>query len=654
VFAAERSLAAARETAERLGLDADAGIRVRITGYPALNQEEMAGLAKDTSLAGALSFLLVIAMLSFAFRSWRFVLAAALTLIAGIVWAAAFSAATIRVLNPISITFGILVIGLGIDFMIHLGMHIVDEIASGATVEHAIAGATSETGAPLVLCALTTGVGFLAFVPTDFRGVSDLGLAAAGGMVSTLILTLTLFPALIRLFNDPRSITRLARRVPTVALRIPPPRRPVAVVAAAATLGVAALALLPKVDLNTNVISIRNQQAESVQIFKELLEKRATTPWFLDALTPSLEAAEAIAEQLRALPTVDAVATIADFVPEAQAEKVEILGDIAMMLGLPPAALRTRVDPELQRRALEALHAHLTGEPLGTDHPLAANVRALEATLAEFLALNGGDGAARTRRLGDVLLDPIPDQIERLRANLDVHPITRNDLPSGLVERMLSADGHARIQAYPTNDLWSHDAMVEFVESIREIWPEITGLPVNLVESARATWRSLRGALLLATVAIAVLIFALWRNLRDTAIVICPLLLAVLLTVVSTVVLPISLNFGSVIVLPLLLGIGVDSGIHLVERARVIGPDAGDLLDSTTARAVLFSGFTTVASFGTLMISAHVGTASLGMLLVVGMAWTLAANLVLLPSLLTLLGTGGTRTEARDSAGARR
>jgi hypothetical protein len=242
----------------------------------------------------------------------------------------------------------------------------------------------------------------------------------------------------------------------------------------------------------------------------------------------------------------------------------------------------------------------------------------------------------RVGDLADLLLDPIPDQISRLQANLDVEPITRADLPRGLVERMLSADGHARIQAYPSEDLWDHDAMVEFVESIPVIWPEITGLPVNLVESARATWQSLRLALLWATLAISVLLLALWRSVSSAVIVLFPLLLAVLLTQVTTVIAPISFNYATVIVLPLLLGIGVDSGIHLVERADQVKDDPHALLDSTTARAVLFSGLTTIASFGTLIISSHRGVSSLGMLLVVGMLWTLAANLILLPAILAM------------------
>jgi hopanoid biosynthesis associated RND transporter like protein HpnN len=636
VFAAERAIDAVHETARRVGLVPENGVLVRVTGYPALNYEEMMGLARDTGVAGALSFVLVVLLLSGAFRSGRLVLAAALTLIAGLIWAAAFSAVAVGELNPVSITFGVLVIGLGIDFMIHLGMHFVDGVRAGKPVAVALDRAVSDTGTAIVLCAGTTSVGFLAFVPTDFRGISDLGLAAVGGILSILLLTLTFFPALIRLLLTSQACGRLQAHGPARGIRLWRARRPAVVVTVAAVVGLLALPLVRQVDLDTNVISFRNQKTESVQAFKALLTSQATTPWFLDALVPSLDRAVELAEQMRELPEVDKVVTLADLVPDDQEEKLEILADVSMMLGLPATTTRRRTSVAEQIAALRELRAFLATGPAEADTPLADSIEQLGASLDAFLAVAGRDDGRAMRQLADVLLDPVPDQLDRLRANLAVERVTRDDLPPDLVSRMLSTDGHARIQVYPSVDLWDHEAMVGFVEAIRPIWGDITGLPVNLVESARATWSSLRGALVGATAAITVLLLALWRRVGVTMLVLGPLLLAVLLTQVSTIVLPVSFNFANVIVLPLLLGIGVDSGIHLVERAERLGGTSAALLETTTARAVLFSALTTMASFGTLTVSAHRGVSSLGLLLVVGMIWTLAANLVLLPALLAL------------------
>jgi len=644
VLGAERSIDAVRATVARLGIEHDLGVTVRITGYPALNHEEMIGLAGDTALAGTLSFLLVVLVLARAFRSLRLVAAAAITLAVGLVWAAAFSAATVKELNPLSITFGVLVLGLGIDFMIHLGMHFVDEIAEGHSVEDGLTRATRETGAALVLCAVTTSVGFLAFFPTDYRGISDLGLAAAGGLVAMLLHTLTLFPALVQLLLVPSAREALAARGPAAGIRIPNARYPAAVCVGAVALALGAVALLPRVDLDTNVISFRNPDTESVRTFNDLLESDTTTPWYLDALTPSLEGAVDLAEQIRELPQVDQVVTLADFVPDEQADKIDLLADVGMFLALPDEVVRNEVPPEQQLAALRGLRDFLATEPVDAASPLGESIAGLRRAL-DALVEDGGDPSG-AGELATILLDPLPEQFARLRANLEVGVITRASLPSGLQSRMLAADGHARMQVYPREDLADHEAMVDFVEAVRPIWGRITGLPVNLVESARATWASLREAMLWAGAAITLLLLVLWRRIGDTLITLAPLLLAVLLAQVSTVLFPVAFNFVNVIVLPLLLGIGVDSGIHLVHRFRELGGDTTKLLDSTTARAVTFSAITTVASFGTLWISGHRGVSSLGILLVIGMVYTLAANLVLLPALLELRSRWQARREA--------
>lgn len=637
VLAAERSIEVVRETARALSLDPTHGVRVRVTGYPALNHEEMLGLTADTALAGSLSLVLVVVVLTCAFRSPRMVLAAAVTLVIGLLWSAAFAGATVVELNPLSIAFGVLVIGLGVDYLIHLGMHFAERARAGETVPEALSGAVSDTGSALMLCCATTTVGFLAFVPTDYRGVSDLGLAASGGLIAVLFQSFTTFPALIRLQFGGGPAARLAGVGPRRRFSVPALGQPWAVVAIAGALGCGALALLPSVHLDANVIRLRNPRTESVQAFEDLLGSKDATPWYINALTPSRAEAERVARAARELTEVDRVYTLTEFVPDEQPDKLEILADVNLMLDLSTVAPRRAVPADEQIVALTELAVFLEGEAKNVaGGVLAPSMEQLGVAIESFLGRLGPNPEVPLELLQALLLDPLPAQVERLRQNLAVQPISETDLPSGLVARMESRDGHARVQVYPSGDLSNHTEMVRFVEAIRPVFGDITGLPVNLVESARATWASLREALLLSFVAITGMLLALWRRVGDTLLVVAPLALAVLLTEVSTVVLALSFNFGTVVVLPLLLGIGVDSGVHLVHRADRLGTRGRDLLASTTARAVLFSALTSMASFGTLVLSSHRAIASLGALLVVGMLWTLAANLVLLPALLVL------------------
>ena len=243
---------------------------------------------------------------------------------------------------------------------------------------------------------------------------------------------------------------------------------------------------------------------------------------------------------------------------------------------------------------------------------------------------------AALARLDAQLVAPLAEQFARLRRNVETGSVDLQTLPPTLVERMLAPDGTARVQVFPSEDLTDRAAMIRFVESVRPIWSEITGLPVNLVESAYATWQSLREALIGAFVAIFLLLRVLWRRPWDALLVMLPLLAAVLLTAASSAWLGWPLTFVNICVLPLLLGIGVDSGVHMVHRVRQGGVDSEGLLESTTAQAVFFSALTTLATFGTLVLSDHRGIASLGELLVLGMIFTLLGNLVLLPALLVL------------------
>ena len=636
VLAAEEGIDTVRSTAAALGLGPERGVRIRVTGYPALNHEEMLGLATDTTLAGALSFVLVVLVLSWCFRSARMVIAAAITLAVGLVWSAAFAGATVSVLNPLSITFGVLVIGLGNNFIIHFGMHFTAAVRHGLEVPAALEGAVRETGAALVLCGATTIVGFLAFVPTDYRGVSDLGLLASGGILALLFQTLTLFPVLLRLLVTDGPRLQLERSHPGTPLWLPRLARPGMICLAAAAIGIAGLPLLGNVELDTNVIRMRNPQTESVQAFEDLLADRNATPWYLDALTPTLDAANRLADALRDQPGVDRVITLSDFLPDEQDDKLEILDDVAMFLNLSSIEELRRPDDAQGLEALETLRgaletAHAEAEP---ESALAKSTSRLAKTISAWFSARPG-GADGLEALQLALLGNLPDQLRRLDSSLAAEPITSDALPDGLVSRMHAADGHARVQVYPSEDLWEDSAMLRFVEGIRPFSEDITGLPVNLVESAAATWNSLRQAMLWATLAITALLLLLWRRLGDTAIALCPLLLAVALTQVSTLFLPVAFTFANVMVLPLLLGIGIDGGVHLVHRAQLPGR-GGDIRGAVTTRAVWFSALTTIASFGTLVLSDHRGVGSLGFLLVIGMVWVLAANLLVLPALLAM------------------
>lgn len=644
-FAAAPAIDAVRASAAELGIDAERGVTLRITGYPALNNDELHGLLLDIGVAGFASFAMVLGLLWLAFRNLRLVLVSAITLVAGLCWTAAFAAAAVGELNLVSIAFAVLNIGLGVDFAIHLGMHYEELRRDGNTHEQATREAFTQVGYPLVMCTLTTAIGFLAFVPTDYRGVAELGLIAGAGMFVILLHTFTLFPALLS--TRWLGIREVPARPPTPASELSIAHyiehHARLIVAVAAVAGIACAVVATGVRFDSNVVEMRNPDTESVEAFHDLLEESATSPWYVDVVAQDLTSADAIASELQELPEVEQTITLSDFVPADQEEKLELLADVAFMLDTPgspggaPAA-----DPAHQIEALRKLELALEDEALeGSGALLVRSARLLRDHLRQFFVRLGADPspAEALATLETLLVGNLPERIDQLQRALEPEPIDRAALPEEVVERMSAPTGLARIQVFPKEDVTDDVALAAFVSAVRGQQPETTGLPVNIVEFGFATVRSLRQALLLAFVAIAGLLLVLWRRVSDALLALLPLLLAGAFTVAAMVLIDLPFNFGNVIVLPLLLGIGIDSSVHLIERSKRPLDESEGLAGTTTARAVLFSAMTTTISFSSLIFSGHRGVASLGELLVIGMLCTLVCTLIILPALITLKRT---------------
>lgn len=642
-----------REASETIRKQSGDAIRIRVTGNPALTHEETLSIVWDIGVSGVFCLLLVTAILLFALRSGPLVAGVVTTLLVGLVWTAAFAALAVGDLNVISVAAAVLFLGLGVDFGLHLAMRYADLARCGNSHEHALDEATRGVGGSLVICTITTAIGFFAFLPTDYKGVAELGLITGVGLIIILFLTLTLLPALITtVFRpDPEQLKNKELRFGDGPSRFIARNAP-AIRGTALAVGLLSLFLLPSLRFDANIVAMRDPSTESVKTFNDLLADAGTaSPWYANSVASSLELADAIKVQMNALPGVERSITLSDYVPAEQDEKLEILEDLSFMLGPGRAqdpAPTQGLDSGEQIAALRRLHslvAEASMQAKGEEaaSPLLASMEALASRLDVFLMRvdreDTPDAALRT--LEGVLLSTLPDQIARLRAGVDAQRVTRDALPTRVVERLLTSQGRARVQTFPKENLEDHEAFVRFVEEVQSVDPNATGIAVNLVEFARTTQEAFRQALTTALVVIAAILWFLWRSPRDMLLVLAPLGLAGVATGAIMVVLDQPLNFFNVVVVPLLMGAGVDSAIHLVEQSRRRKPGEVEILGTTTARAVLFSALTTITSFGSLALSSHLGLAGLGTLLSVGMTLTVVCNLVVLPAMLAKFSRPG-------------
>lgn len=642
---AEQAIATLRQIADELGLDQEQGVRVRLTGPIAINHEELASVTVGMGVASAVSLMLVVTLLIVCFRSPRQTLSCLITLLVGLTLTAALGIGMVGTLNLISVAFAVLFIGLGVDFGIHYALRFRECCEKQPNHNESLREAAVSVGGALALTAIAASISFFSFLPTQYVGLAELGLIAGCGMFIALISTYLLMPAIMTLvkpqFRHPVSweTTRRATFAPWVR------RHAALVFGIAVLLGVAGLALAPQARFDFDPLHLKDPDSESVATLLDLLADDPTTAYAITVLADDLTEAEQLAEQAKGIESVHSTRTALSFVPAGQEQKLDIIADMAFLIepalmapqNNAPAAAEVIAAFDPLRDALQDLAA--TSQD-ATGRAAVRLVIALD-TLINQSAFNPDI----LDQLHFRLLGGLPQEMDNLRQSLRAEAISLETLPPVLREQWIAADGRARIDIFPKENLYlEKDAIRRFVTSIQEIMPNATGTPVSIYEAGRAVVGAFLQAAVIAGIAISVMLLILLRSIKYTLLVFVPLVLAGIFTMAAAVLIGMPFNFANVIVLPLLFGLGVAGSLHIVIRERKQGGDAG-ALSTSTPRAVTFSALTTMASFGSLALSNHPGTASMGVLLTIAIAASVACTLLVLPAILVLTNKRAGRTE---------
>ena len=640
LYPAKQAIQTIHRIADELQLNDENGVKIRITGSIALNHEDLINVQEGIGTAAIISLILVGVVLYIGLYSGGLVFISLVTLITGLIWTMGFAIVATGSLNLISITFVVLFIGLGIDYSVQVCLRYKELIELGVNHRDAIPNAVKGVGNALLLCTITTAIGFYAFVPTAYAGASELGMISGTGMFINFFANIAILPALLHLTplkkgkNLPLSISK--------RLLILPDKYAGMIAAGAIILGLVAAALLPKVYFDFNPLNLSNQSAESVVTAKELFKSGKTSPWTISILAGSLTQAKQLTSELRGLKEVERAITIADFIPENQTEKLDIVSDMALFM--PPIPQDAHLSPRDYAHTIAALESFeatlkdsLTASPEPNDTYTSA-ARRLHGTLKNFDA--GVDDSPEGQRaltlLAKGLLVDLTLLLHNLETSLQARAFGESDLPKELRQRFVSRDGRYRIQVFPRENITDIDVLKHFASVVSAIAPDATGAPVTILESGKAIVSAFKRALIFALIIITIFLLVVLRSRPEVALILIPPLLAILLTAATAVLLDIPFNFANIIVLPLLLGIGVDYGIHMVYRFRTELSSKAGVLGTSTARAVLFSALTTIMSFSSLSILAHRGTASMGKLLTLCISFMILCTLMVLPAFLKL------------------
>ncbi len=620
---------AIRQAVRDLKLGSEYGARVRLTGPVPIADEEFATVQEGMlfHLIGTVTIVLLILWL--ALKSGKIILAVFLNLIAGLAITAALGFAVVGPLNLISIAFAVLFIGLGVDFGIQYSVRYRADRYENDDLDLALVDAGRHFGAPLTLAATATAAGFLSFLPTDYRGVSELGQIAGMGMLIAFLTSITLLPALLKVFNpagepEPLGFSFLAPVDNFME------RHRVAILVGTAVVSIGGLPLLYYLQFDFNPINLRSPKVESIATFLDLRRDPTTGASSVNVMVPKLADAPPVVERLSKLPEVSRVTTLNFFVPEDQDKKLAAI-----------RVAREKIEPSFKPDAQSKA-------PTDDEDVTALNevVTALNEAAGKH---GGGEGAPAAKRLAAALdklakatpemraaaaatfLKPLKTALNNLKDLLTAHPVTLADVPADIVEHWQTKDGRARVEALPKGDPNDNETLRHFARAILAAQPDAIGGPISILESGNTIVRAFFEAGAWALISISILLWIVLRRFGDVLLTLVPLLLAGVVTLELCVVFGMALNFANIIALPLLLGIGVAFKIYYIMAWR-----AGQtgLLQSSLTRAVFYSALTTATAFGSLWLSSHPGTSSMGKLLALSLLTTLAAAVLFQPILM--------------------
>jgi uncharacterized protein len=524
--------------------------------------------------------------------------------------------------NVISVAFIPLFVGLGVDFCIQICVRYNAERVIDPAPAPALLRATEVLERPLLLAAGAIFLGFAAFLPTAYVGIAELGVIAGSGMVVTLALSVTVLPALVLLLGagHPHREVGLSALAPA-DLWLERHRRKVLWAFVAAL--VASVATLPLVSFDFNPLHLRDPQAPAMRALSDLTRDPDRTPNTIDVLAPNEAQARALVAKLSALPEVSQVVWVDSFVPEDQPAKLATIQDAQLLLDVTLNPLDTSAAPSDADMVTALTKAADSLRTL----PHSADAQAL----AQAFTRLAQSTPAKRAQLNTLLGQPLAVMLDQMRAALQAGPVTRADLPPALARDWVTPDGRYRLEAFPRGNTQDNAVIRRFSAAVATVTPATSGMPVATQAAAGTVAHAFIEAGVLAFLLVSLLLYATLRDLREVVFTLTPVVLSIFLTLGTCVLIGLPVNFANIIAFPLLLGVGTAFHIYFVMAWR---GGATGLLQSSLARAVLFSALATGTAFGSLWLSHHPGTASMGKILMLSLVWTLICALVFEPALL--------------------
>ncbi|MEE3346809.1 MAG: MMPL family transporter [Nitrospinota bacterium] len=618
-------------------------ITVGLTGEEVISSDEMLTTQADVETASKIALTGVALLFIIAYRGVVKPLLAVFCLLLALCWTIGFTTLTIGHLNILSIVFTTILIGLGIDFGIHILERYKEERHNGHEILKALQKTVQGTGRGNFSGAITTAMAFGAMVLTDFIGIVELGWIAGWGILFCMVAMLLVLPALVTLEEKWRKPHYALVRSATTKQRQWIDKlfdHYYLIIGLCTVLVLIASVSLKDLRFDYNLLNLQAKGTEAVQYEMKILESDGRSAWSSAMLADSLKEVQEKELQLKALPTVARFESILVVIPEHQEKNLRTIRE-----NLAPLLKELEVEPEDVtfswkglNKTLKRIQFKLQGREEGGDSldPVRVAGNRLQNFLKQSQKVEPDLAEKRLRGFSELLFTDYRDLIDELKANAEAQPVRLEEIPPKLRERYISQKGKYVIHIFPSVDIWDQEERRKYLSDLRSVDPNVTGTAVHMFESTRLMTEGYVKGGLYAMTAIIIYVYFMFRNVRTVFFVLLPVLAGAIWTVGVMELIGLKLNMANMVILPLILGIGVVNGIHITHRYREEEDKHASVLGKSTGPAVLLSSLTTMIGFGSMMVADHSGVFSLGLVLTIGVFNCLMASITFLPALLKL------------------
>lgn len=639
-------------------------VKAGISGMIPLQKDEMEHTTKDMQLSAILALVLVLLLFILTFRMWSAPILAGLNLILSIVIAAGIVGLLLGRLNMMTSMFAVILIGLGVDYSIH----IISVYGERRNIDKDAVSAMQETlirsGPGIITGALTTAAAFFALAISVTQGIKEMGIVLGIGIVCAMLTTLTSLPSI--LVARERFLKRVSKKPfkqPHVEFKVLGSlgrsivARPLIYLLVAAAITGFLLYQALNIRFDYNMLNIEPKGLATVELQDTIIEAFDLSPDFAMVTTGSVGESYAMAERLKEMPLISMVENIADYVPpeEKQLERRPYVEDIRRTLQ--------------QNKTVNPLTTHKMEELITELERLDMNIYELSQ-----LAFIGGQDKV-DEKCKSIIGDPeqedpesfILNLVEKIRHNpqfavaqlnnfqnyyfpnlrqkindmANPELITLEQVPEHIKNQYVNEAGDKYlVTIYPKETIWNYEALTRFDKQLETVSPKITGTPPIFLHLIRLIGRDGLNATILTVIIVILLLWLDFRSFRFAILGVIPLITGGIWMLGLMKTCGLMLNVVNVMAIPMIVGIGIDDGVHILHRYMFEGLRKTPVVLKSTGKAVLLTSLTTMAGFGSLMTASYRGWVGFGALLVTGVGACFMTTILFLPSIIGLATKG--------------